>query len=259
MPSDSIYLTSRTGNNFYKKTLENLSAKQKAKTLIIHDEIHKLGANSHLENLGGVHDGFYGKLGLSATPEREYDAEGTVFIRDEIGDVIFEYPLEKAIEDGILCTFNYFPIHYELTSDEKKEKRLKISRYKNQTKENPYPKEQFLREIARINKIAALKPDFLNKFLLKNRNILENSIIFVAETSQGDEVINRIHKINSNFKTYYQGTDDSYLRMFEQGQIDYLVACHVLSEGIDIPKLENILLISSDASRLETIQRIGRC
>ena len=70
MPSDSIYLTSRTGNNFYKKTLENLSAKQKAKTLVIHDEIHKLGANSHLENLGGVHDGFYGKLGLSATPER---------------------------------------------------------------------------------------------------------------------------------------------------------------------------------------------
>ena len=38
-----------------------------------------------------------------------------------------------------------------------------------------------------------------------------------------------------------------------------LIACHRLSEGIDIKGLKNIFLIASDRAKLETIQRIGRC
>ena len=34
---------------------------------------------------------------------------------------------------------------------------------------------------------------------------------------------------------------------------------YILSEGIDIPSLENIFILASDSDRRETIQRIGRC
>ena len=38
-----------------------------------------------------------------------------------------------------------------------------------------------------------------------------------------------------------------------------MIACHRLSQGIDIQGLKNIFLIASDRAKLETIQRIGRC
>ena len=38
-----------------------------------------------------------------------------------------------------------------------------------------------------------------------------------------------------------------------------VIACTRLNEGIDIPSLENIFLVSSSRAKLTTIQRIGRC
>ena len=46
---------------------------------------------------------------------------------------------------------------------------------------------------------------------------------------------------------------------FAKGKLDCLITCHRLSQGIDIHGLKNVFLIASDRSRLETIQRIGRC
>ena len=46
---------------------------------------------------------------------------------------------------------------------------------------------------------------------------------------------------------------------FAQGKLDCLITCHRLSQGIDIQGLKNVFLIASDRSKLETIQRIGRC
>ena len=46
---------------------------------------------------------------------------------------------------------------------------------------------------------------------------------------------------------------------FSEGKLECLIACHRLSEGIDIQGLKNIFLVASDRAKLETIQRIGRC
>ena len=49
------------------------------------------------------------------------------------------------------------------------------------------------------------------------------------------------------------------LEKFARGELECLVACHRLSEGIDIQSLNTVILFSSDRARLETIQRVGRC
>jgi len=49
------------------------------------------------------------------------------------------------------------------------------------------------------------------------------------------------------------------LKRFANGDLECLVTCHKVSEGIDIKSLENVVLFSSAKARLETIQRIGRC
>ena len=102
---DAILIISRE-----PKRLKRLfSSKQinKRKLLVVHDEIHGFGSPTMVSNLSSSHRGIGYKLGLSATPEREYDEAGRKFIQDEIGDVIFEFPLQKAIEAGILCEFDY--------------------------------------------------------------------------------------------------------------------------------------------------------
>ena len=49
----------------------------------------------------------------------EYDDEGNNFIQTEIGEIIFTFSLEDAIRKGILCEFDYIPLPYVLTEEEK--------------------------------------------------------------------------------------------------------------------------------------------
>ena len=45
---------------------------------------------------------------------------------------------------------------------------------------------------------------------------------------------------------------------FSNGEIECLLTCKKISEGIDISSVTNIFLFSSDRSKLVTTQRIGR-
>ena len=77
------------------------------------NEVHELGSSGLREDLGNVHDKFTYKLGLSATYKREFDKEQvTDFIHDAIAPniMVFEFGIDKAIENGVLCEFNYYPI-----------------------------------------------------------------------------------------------------------------------------------------------------
>ena len=49
------------------------------------------------------------------------------------------------------------------------------------------------------------------------------------------------------------------MRRFASGELECLVTCHKVSEGIDIKSLESVILFASAKAKLETIQRIGRC
>ncbi|MBE8425117.1 hypothetical protein IQA86_19710, partial [Leptospira borgpetersenii serovar Balcanica] len=63
-------------------------------TLLIADEVHNLGSIGFIEN---PPDFFDFKIGLSATPVRQYDEEGSEFLLQYFGDVVYDFPLEKAI------------------------------------------------------------------------------------------------------------------------------------------------------------------
>ena len=57
---------------------------------------------------------------------------------NEIGEVIFEFTLQDAIKKGILCEFNYIPLPYVLTEEEKLKKRKIIAAF-NAKKESGEP------------------------------------------------------------------------------------------------------------------------
>ena len=67
-----------------------------------------------------------------------------------------------------------------------------------------------------------------------------------------------INKFTKDFHTYYSLSKPEYLNKFKDGELNCLITCHKLAQGIDIQDLKNIVLFSSEKGRLETVQRIGR-
>ena len=99
------------------------------RALLICDEVHGMGSPALVTSLGGRLKPFAYTLGLSATPEREYDGDGNRFIEDEIGPVIFRFGLQQAIENGILCELDYVELQYEFSDQDRADIRQAIRRY----------------------------------------------------------------------------------------------------------------------------------
>lgn len=243
-----------------KQLFTRLYPQDRQRLLIIHDEVHGLGSTSCVRDLAGEHQYFGYRLGLSATPEREYDEEGTSFITQELGDVFFTFGLEDAIKRGILCEFDYLALNYELTDGDRQRLR---DVYKMEAARKlagkPMPKEELWLRLAAVYKTAEQKPEAFKSYLKKDASVLQSSIIFVHEMRYGDLITDSIHRYTSNYSTYYSDDATARLVEFSRGDLDCLITCHRLSQGIDIRHLQCVILLSSDRARLETIQRIGRC
>ena len=243
-----------------RNVLRSLNYPNRKNLLIIYDEVHSFGSPQIVEDLTGLSDGITYRLGLSATPEREYDLEGTRFIEEHIGSIIYQFGIEEAISRGILCEFDYYPIEYE-PSDEDKSKIQSIYRSQAAKKKagNPMPKTKFWTALAKVHKLSVAKLPYFEQFIVENTRILERCIFFVEEMCYGDEVIKIVHKHIHNFHTYYSQENQQNLFDFANGKISCLITCDKLSQGIDIQSLQTVILFSSDRARLKTIQRIGRC
>ena len=105
-------------NNTLKDLLATDNQNVLSSSLLIVDEVHNIGSPSNVKNLSNKLNHIPYKLGLSATPEREYDEIGQEFIDKEIGPTIFEFNLKSAIKKGVLCEFDYKTIKYNLTKEE---------------------------------------------------------------------------------------------------------------------------------------------
>lgn len=256
-PEGSVLLSSRQK---LIEVLPKLGARMTRKGLIVCDEVHGMGAPSMVENLSGRLKPFGYALGLSATPDREYDAAGNDFIEAEIGPVIFEFGLEKAIRRGILCEFDYLELDYAFSPDDKAAVRQAIRRYhaRSRMADSP-PIESLYQELARIRKLSREKLAPFAELIAGRPEILHRSIIFVEEAPYGLEVQELLMPTGVDFHTYYAGDDRANLPRFARGDLDCLITCHRISEGIDIRSVGAIVLFASARAKLETVQRLGRC
>ena len=240
--------------------VDGVPFRDREKILLVHDEVHGLGAPALVRDLLDSHEGFEYRLGLSATPDREYDDLGNDFISETIGQTIFNYSLEDGIRDGVLCEFDYVPLGYELTQGDKRRLQDVFKRKAARNREGkPMPLKEVYRELSRVYKTAELKPDVFESYVEKNKEVIKSCIVFVEDKNYGLQVLDLLHHHTFNYKTYFDDDESSYLHKFAAGELETLVTCHKLSQGIDIPELRSVVLFSSSRTKLETIQRIGRC
>lgn len=229
------------------------------RTLLVFDEVHGIGSNKLSRDLKGKIGEFQYRLGLSATPQRPFDEAGNFFIEEEIGKIIYEFKLEDAIQRGILCEMNYIPLPYELTVGEKEKKRDIIAGYEMKKKRGEgYDDTELYRKLAMVNKLAHDKLVQFALFICNYPEILNRSIIFVETMEYGLQVQEILSEMSYDYHTYYADDDVTYLEQFSKGQIECLITCKKISEGVDIKTVKSVILFSSERGRLVTTQRIGR-
>lgn len=260
-PDEALLLVSREANNLTKllTLLDKAPGNYKEDTLFIFDEVHGAGSSSFVDNLTGKISPYRYRLGLSATPEREYDEAGNDFLQNEIGEIIFKFSLEDAIRKGILCEFNYIPLNYELTEAEKQKKKKIIAAFSaKKEKGEPYDEKDMYTQLALVNKTAINKIDEFEQLISSRPELLQKCIIFVQTMEYGLKLQEVLIKYIDKYHTYYADDEKYNLVNFAEGKINCLLTCKKVSEGIDISSVTNIFLFASDRSRLITTQRIGR-
>ena len=258
-----------TFNSFCKdkfvKTL-NLYGEE---SLLIVDEVHGIGSNEF--RLGFNVDYTY-KLGLSATPEIEDDFERTTFVYDEFGGIVYEYSLEKAIENGFLTPYNYYPEFLDLNNDELDEYKfysMKIANLfakKKKTRNDENKLQTYLIKRRNIINNAESKYDYLREFLSKNKDIKDLIVYCTGEQRPVvQDILNELDIPNRKFTgeesskpVKGQSERDKILELFAKGHYHALVAIKCLDEGVDVPSTQTALLMASTLNSRQHIQRRGR-
>lgn len=256
-PSGKILAASRQA---LPPALRALKPGVAARTLLIHDEVHRLGSPSNRRDLAGLSEAIPYRLGLSATPEREYDQEGSEFIKRHVGPVIERFGLAEAIQAGILTPFVYFPLDYTPTAEDRQRiQKVHAACAASRHAGRPMSPEDVAMQIARVYKTSRAKVPVFADFIAARPELLRRCIVFCETKEFGEEILQIVHRHRADFHTYFAEEDSETLRRFAAAELECLITCHRLSEGIDIKSLENVILFSSSRSPLETIQRMGRC
>lgn len=120
---DFSFVIIATYASFLTKKFQNQFKELPENTVMIADECHNMGSPSILKKLKSIH--LQKRIGLSATPERQYQEEINNTIRDFFGekpenDYVFTYTMEDAIkkEPKALCPYRYYPQIVRLTDSE---------------------------------------------------------------------------------------------------------------------------------------------
>jgi len=238
------------------------------KTLLISDEVHKIGTESLSDKLPIK---IKYRLGLSATPVREYDEEGTDRIINYFSPngPLFEITISDAIRLGVLCKYYYYPIICELNIDE-----LKLYKYYSDIiKKKSFDQEsnkddigKLLKQRHRIIEQAQNKYSALNDLLLNEVEAekLIKSVFYVPEGKNDDgpiidmymNLLCNTHKIKMS--EYTEGSDIQILDDFRKGHIDSIAAKKKMDEGVNIPEIQTAFFLASSTVEREFIQRRGR-
>ena len=208
------------------------------------------------------------RLGLSATAERYVQHETKLFLNYFTNDEIqpFYYGIESAIEKGFLSHYIYEPIFVHFTDerfDVYKKKSQLIASLQNQPVRDEEAISRHCRERGLLIKQEPNKLDKLQE-LTRHYNF-KNSVVYCGQGKDGeDNLIDRASRIlyEAGYRThhYTSKTEDrtAVKKLFTENYFDTLVAIRCLDEGVDIPKLDKIYIMSSETSMRQTVQRRGR-
>ena len=258
--------------------------KLRGNALLVVDEAHNFGA----ERLSGLLDDKYNyRLALSATIDRHNDEEGTLKLYNYFGEKCIEYTLERAIDEGKLTRYKYYPVITTLSDDEMEiysGLTYEMSKCLIKGKDGEFQLSEKGKLLAlkrarlvagitdKLNKLTeAITPYTNDKHILVYcgaANILHDDQDY-SDTSEDD--IRQIDAVTdllgnqlgmsvSQFTSREDITERERLKKeFAAGDnLQALIAIKCLDEGVNIPAIKTAFILASTNNPKEYIQRRGR-
>jgi superfamily II DNA or RNA helicase len=256
---------------------------------LIVDECHRAGSTMNRKIFRGTYD--Y-RLGLSATPERRGDYGFEEVLVKHLGAVIYSYSYSDARKDGIIPPYRLKRIAVPLTFQEK----LIYGHYSDKIKKvasilfKKYPELEhisgnaFFKRLGRIHERT--HDDWIEKYTIlvnKRKGIVHTSeskiltlqylikseidtrariLIFHERTRYADRINRFLHQEGIQSAVYHTKIDPvtrrENLRKFKEGEINILITCRALDEGLDVPDTSVGIIVAATSSVRQRVQRIGR-
>ena len=207
---------------------------------IVVDEVHRAGANSYQKIMSYFKPNFY--LGMTASPER-MDGFDIYALFDH--NIAYEIRLQQALEQNLLCPFHYYGIT-DLIIDG----------------ETINEKEDFnqLTCSARVDHILKQA----NYYGYNGDRV--KGLIFVSRRDEGKELSRLFNE--RGLRTLFLSGDDSQekresaIERLEQddyeGGLDYIFSVDIMNEGIDAPRVNQVIMLRPTQSPVIFVQQLGR-
>ena len=235
--------------------------------MMIADEVHQIGSpyNSKCLQINTGH-----RLGLSATPKRYGDPEGTAKLFDYFGPVVPPpITLFDAVKSGRLVEYEYHPHVIYLSAEEADEWKLltrqigiEILKLKNTEGESRLSEriKMLLIQRSRIAKKASRKPRLAAQIVKKYYEKGQGWLIYCEDKDQLMETMQEL-KLEGispvEYHTGMKGDRHATLDWFRKfGGVLLSIKC--LDEGVDIPTVSHALILASSQNPRQFIQRRGR-
>jgi len=249
----------------FQNSIKNIPGK---KTLLIGDEVHGLGSGNMKKALNPI---IQNRLGLSATPRRWFDDEGSGILFNYFGKICFEFTLEQAI-GKYLTPYEYNPQLIQLLPEELEEYDELSDKIKRLTHKRTSESEEVFKRL--LFKRAHLLSSAKNKVLLLI-NLLNNlidefekrgetpcGILIYCAPGEHKEILKKVSKTGLRCHEFVHNVSllerEKILSQFENGLIQVLIAIKCLDEGVDVPATQYAFILSSSTNPKEFVQRRGR-
>lgn len=279
-----------TYDSFVNRDFQLLLPSISGHMILIADEAHNIGGNLVTKCFRSLQ--IQRRIALSATPERIYDddeAEGIGPFFNDKYPYTYSFPMSKAINDGRLCRYYYYPKiaylnneemelysyytmklvalwdeHKKCFSNQKEAEIIRMNRrriiHKCDDKLRVYS--EILREIGeeRLKYTFVYAPQ--GKYAKVGKDTVslseEDDISFIQKLL--DETKRVYPKLYCNTFTSKDNkeTRSTLLKAFGDGTLDVLLAMKCLDEGVDVPRAEIGIFTASTGNPREFIQRRGR-
>jgi len=227
---------------------------------LIVDECHRAASNVFRQIFQLPFDA---SLGLSATPERQYDDGLRNVLIPHLGPVIFRYTYKEALADGVIVPFSLVNVVFDFEPEvadlyEKLTKGIRVAVEKFGI-ESPECVKLLLKR-TRISNLSLARVRIAASLVARNRS---RRILLFHEDTAACDLIHRVLQDNGVLAGIYHSkivmpSRISNLAGYRRGDIDVLVTCRALDEGFNVPETEIGIVAASTATYRQRIQRLGR-
>ena len=208
---------------------------------IVIDEVHRAGATGYRQVI--EHFTPHKLLGLTATPERT-DGFNIFELFDH--NVPFEIRLQEALESKMLAPFNYYGVtDYTDAQGRSTTETSNLSR---------------LVQPERIRHLLKMISQYGHKgevrglmFCSSKREAGELSTLLNQERLNGKTLRTKVLTGDSSMEER-----ETTVQLLEAGGIDYILTVDIFNEGIDIPSVNQVVMLRNTQSSIIFTQQLGR-